>query len=162
MYDFIADTPIVYRFDDVPIKVYPTKPIYHIPGEIHRRYIRRDKRIEIGNLLQIEKLSCLKSRILAEVPEDVLGAGNRNKALSLTVMQKIASDYNLRNDFDKDLNVFLMKLMEDFEQKWPGKVCPGYIQFHAMQLFMLVLLTEKILRYVLTLDQVLCHLDSTG
>lgn len=100
--------------------------------------------------------------MLAAVPEHILEAGKCNKVLSLTIMQTISSEYNLQRDLDKDLTTFLMKLINKFKETWPGKVCSRYIQVHSMQPFMIVLFTKKVLRHVLTLDQVLCYLDSTG
>ncbi|CAG9790408.1 unnamed protein product [Diatraea saccharalis] len=160
-FTFISNQPIK-PFRDLQIQVFRDKPIYH-DNEVHRRFIKGCRREiikkELKTLWPIEK----KFSMLNEVTDDILGSGNMNNALTLSLLQKMSSEERWSSKLSKKFTDALVQLEEKFEQEWKGKFLNNFIQNVSLKPFFVILFTEKQLRILLNeKDRTFCYLDATG
>ena len=82
----------------------------------------------------------------------------------LQILQKISSDYNTRNERDKDFWKFVMKLINEFEEKWESKNNPGFIHQCGIKPFTVVIFTQKQIDYLVFVPpgDAWAYLDATG
>lgn len=164
-FKFIVKTEIIEPFEDKIVHVTTADPLCHIPNEIHRRFVKGSRRADIARKLEGKKPSIVKLDLLGSVPENVLKSGNRNDALSLMILQKISSENNTRDDLDKDVVMFLLKLKEKFIKAWPDRITEGYIQSISVDPFYVILFTGQQIDYLLSFPangEIFLHLDATG
>ena len=108
--------------------------------------------------------SVMNLKMLNNVPEDILDQGNVNNTPGLQIIQKISSDYNARNDRDKDFWKFVMKLIYEYEEKWKSKSNPGFIQQCGIKPLTVVMFTQKQIDYLVFVppEDAWAYLDATA
>lgn len=141
--------------------------MYSHSNKVRRRFISGEKRKAISQILEHSPPSVLKFKMLSKVSEDISSSGNRNDAPSDVVVQKISSDRKELDDLDVDFHKFLLKLTEQYvaEEKYNGQFIKGLIQTHIIYPFLIVLFTERQVRYAVAVireRKIFAHLDSTG
>ena len=161
-YKFTTTESISQPFKDVRVRIVPVGLVKHIAEEIHRRFVRGEKRLNISKDLLANAPSTVKQRRLTTANERLLSARNLNDAYSLGILQKISSENNSRDDLDRDYYMFMHKLIEQTKKTWTGQHIEGYIQQWSVEPFYVVLFAEKQLKVLLNQERVFCHLDATG
>lgn len=144
------------------IQVFRDKPVLHLKGEAHRRFVKGAIRKRLAEELLKYSAAKKKLKMIADVPPGVLEHGNLNRAPSSMILQKISSDYTARNDLSPDTYQFILKLMEKFKETWRGKVVCNYIQHFSLRPFGVVLFTEDQLRLLLRQETAFVFFYSTG
>ncbi|KAJ8671599.1 hypothetical protein QAD02_002858 [Eretmocerus hayati] len=161
-------------FGNTEVFVFRDKHFHHIEGEVRGRPVKGKRRTELGQQLQGEFPTIKRLKLLSSVPDDVLENGNITNAPDPGVLRKISSEYRCRNDLHKDRTIFMLELVQQLKQEWPGKHLQGYIQLYTeFPVFYLLLMAEEILKYVVkartkiplsesSAKYLLLYLDATG
>ncbi|RLU17545.1 hypothetical protein DMN91_009781 [Ooceraea biroi] len=135
-----------------------------VPATFWQRFWSSDKRLAISKLLQVEAPSTVKNIMMANASEKLLEAGNLNDVYSLTILQKIASENNSKDDLDPNYYAYMRKLIDKTKENWKGTHIQGFIQQWSLEPFYVTLFTEKQIKILLSLGEgkTCCHFDATG
>jgi len=163
-YKFFVKGSIIDPYISKPVHVFLEKEIQHYEGNVHRRFMRHQKRAALADELEKHLPLYVKYNCLNKACIESLEAGNCTEVPSLSVLQKIRSENATKDDLSKDFDTFMKKLIEKYDKEWPGKVFNGYINRYSVKPFYIVLIAEDVLRYVISLKPglVTANLDATG
>ena len=133
---------------DTQVKVLLSSPYCH-NDEKHRRFIKGEKRQALAAELRLENPSKKHLKLLHDVPDSVIKAGNLNGVPGKQVLRQISCEDNAKDDLDKDPRVFMRMLIEQYKEKWIGEHFSGYIQMYCEYPFYILLMAEAVLKYVI-------------
>ncbi|XP_036138813.1 uncharacterized protein LOC118644403 [Monomorium pharaonis] len=148
---------------DMTVQVLMTSDLCHISGEVHARFYKGQNRDELKKELKGDFPSVKRLNMLKDVSDDVLAAGNLNHVPSKPALNKMRSEMSTCNDLEKDEIQFMLKLIEKYKETWNGTIFNGYIQIYSVEPLYIILVCERVLRYLMTVRRPLfLYLDATG
>lgn len=159
-FKFIVTCNNMKPFHNTECLVFQTSEIEHEKYENHRRHFKRKRRDLVGKDLLADPPCIKKFKMLDEVSEKTLKAGNLNNAPDRELLCKISSENNTKDDLDKDFTMCMWKMIKRYEETWNGDIFSGY----AVKPFYIILMTDVILKHVhlARYKTLFLYVDATG
>lgn len=160
---------VVYEKIEKPFsEIYDMKVFHnaidHSGKETRRRFYRKKAREELATDLRQKTAAVVKWERLNNTPKDVLKMGNYNTAPSTTILNKIKSDDRKKKDLHSNEFLFMDELQKKYIESYDNRIIEGYIHFWAINAnsLMIILFSERQLRYLADQKELFFNLDSTG
>ena len=141
-------------------------PVAHPLGQKRKRHMRGAIRKKYLQKLQVDKPSVLHYKLLGEMKEEVLDAGNLSHPQSIDVLKKVSSEGRRAEDLHRDplLELIVERNIYKDEDDESHEIL-GYIQHLSIFPFTVQLFTEKQIDLCIELlskGKCILNLDATG
>ncbi|XP_042262373.1 uncharacterized protein LOC121894086 isoform X2 [Thunnus maccoyii] len=161
----IAEDPNITE-GDINVHVTVQGEVWHSCDEQHTQHCRKPDRHKLKGKLGEFTPMLVHTKQLANADEDKLLAGNVQDVKSVTVLQKISSEKNLRNRLDRDVFMECFELQQKQDVEKPSsKIKHSSIQYIVMSPFVVHSYSESQLHVLQDLQKnksCLLYLDATG